>query len=728
MKPSLAFSILLLSSSLLACNQTSVQVKSTQALGVVEIGFDTQTKKSMVKFRQNKALVSESSVAFTPSAFAVTGGGSSKYLTAKFIVTNSSGSAIQDLTLVAYHQASNQADTAIKNLANFAGLSSPQLDAYARAAKPINGVNASTPIAVNNAVADLQGFTEAETSSLQTDASSVLASGEYLFPYGFVARASNTSRLIPNGSNTGNLTVGVKVPDSNEPGASATRFLMTFVVFSQPVASRVTESLEEQGTTNANTRKTDFAASDVFAFGGSSLLSNPGIKRGCVVRTAGDSSSPLDYLVNSFNLTTFSPSVNAPSIAQNSSITITADQNVNAPSSSDWLVRGSISGLKSGVISGGGSSSLTFNPDSDFRAGELVSVTLKNNAITSSSGGACVPGGRSWQFIAGVGTGVGSGNGTFGTNTEYITGSRPYSVVVGDVNADGKLDIISANFRTLSVLLGNGDSTFQTNIDYFVSSFMQSVTLDDVNMDNKLDIITLNTRSRYVSVLLGNGDGTFQAKTDYNTGSTPYSVALGDVNADGKLDIVTANFDGNSSSVFLSNGDGTFQARTDCITGSSPRSVALGDMNADGKLDIVTANSGGDSSSVLFGNGNGTFQAKIDYSTGSNPYFVVVGDVNADGKLDIITANFGGDSSSVLLGKGDGTFQNKTDYTAGFNPISVALSDMNADGKLDIITANSGGDFSSVLLGNGDGTFQAKTDYTTGSGLISLAVGDVNAW
>ncbi|MEW6283581.1 MAG: FG-GAP-like repeat-containing protein, partial [Candidatus Eremiobacterota bacterium] len=87
-----------------------------------------------------------------------------------------------------------------------------------------------------------------------------------------------------------------------------------------------------------------------------------------------------------------------------------------------------------------------------------------------------------------------------------------------------------------------------------------SVALGDVNGDGRLDLATANVNSNDASVLLGNGDGTFQAAQNFAAGANPFSVALGDVNGDGRLDLATANHNSNDASVLLGNGDGTFQA------------------------------------------------------------------------------------------------------------------------------------------------------------------------
>ena len=123
--------------------------------------------------------------------------------------------------------------------------------------------------------------------------------------------------------------------------------------------------------------------------------------------------------------------------------------------------------------------------------------------------------------------------------------------------------------------------------------------------------------------------------------------------------------------------------------------------------------------------GSGTFAPKTDYTTGVYPNAVTLGDVNNDGVLDMATANDGG-TASVLLGLSAGGFGARVEYPTGSYPTGVALGDVNGDGKLDLVTSNSGDVTISVLLGTGTGTFGAKTDYSTQDEPYGLALGDVN--
>jgi hypothetical protein len=345
-------------------------------------------------------------------------------------------------------------------------------------------------------------------------------------------------------------------------------------------------------------------------------------------------------------------------------------------------------------------------------------------------------------FLHTVSVLLGNGDGTFGAKTDYGAGGEPNSVAIGDLNGDGKPELVVANAgnsdnfgNTVSVLLGNGDGTFGATTDLHMGDTPYSVAMGDLNGDSRPDLVTPGSSRDRVSVRLGNGDGTFGAKANFGTGIEPHSVAIADLNGDGKPDLTTANsnpYPTMSVSVLLGSGDGTFGAMTNFGTGSYPRSVAIGDLNGDGKPDLATANFGnyltppGTTVSVLLGNGDGTFGTKTDFGVGVDPRSVAIGDLNGDTKPDLAVANYSSNTVSVLLGNGAGSFGEKTDFGTGINPRSVAIGDLNGDTKPDLAVANYSSNTVSVLLGNGDGTFAPKADFGAGMGTASVAIGDLN--
>jgi hypothetical protein len=111
-------------------------------------------------------------------------------------------------------------------------------------------------------------------------------------------------------------------------------------------------------------------------------------------------------------------------------------------------------------------------------------------------------------------------------------------LAVADLNGDGKPDLVATDDDTkgngaLFVLLNKGNGTFPSQVTYPTQGWGQSVILGDVNGDGKLDAVVVSD-SALVNVLFGNGNGTFGKAVVYPTGLTdPLSVAMGDFNGDG---------------------------------------------------------------------------------------------------------------------------------------------------------------------------------------------------
>src|SRR5438046_954581 len=105
-------------------------------------------------------------------------------------------------------------------------------------------------------------------------------------------------------------------------------------------------------------------------------------------------------------------------------------------------------------------------------------------------------------------------------------------------------------------ITGAAPLSFAAKQDFPTSITPVSVTVGDLNGDGKLDLVVANQTSNTVSVLLnttasGAAIPSFAAKQDFATGTTPLSVTVGDVNLDGKLDLAVANFGANTVSVLL---------------------------------------------------------------------------------------------------------------------------------------------------------------------------------
>lgn len=171
----------------------------------------------------------------------------------------------------------------------------------------------------------------------------------------------------------------------------------------------------------------------------------------------------------------------------------------------------------------------------------------------------------------------GNDDGTFDAPVDYSTGWSPASVLTGDVNGDGIDDLVTANYFSASVLLGNGsagvgDGTFRLDQDTYLSYYAKSVAVGDINADGKLDLVATSNYYCYnypyesrVDVLLGYGDGTFDSPIAHflAVGTFVSGVAVGDLNGDGLPDVAVTSSDADSGdvSVFINAGGWVLPAK-----------------------------------------------------------------------------------------------------------------------------------------------------------------------
>ncbi|MDZ8053586.1 MAG: FG-GAP-like repeat-containing protein [Aulosira sp. ZfuVER01] len=319
---------------------------------------------------------------------------------------------------------------------------------------------------------------------------------------------------------------------------------------------------------------------------------------------------------------------------------------------------------------------------------------------------------------------------SFASANDFPVGSSPSSVVVKDLNGDGKLDLAVANTgdNNISVLLNDGNDGFGTPINFAVGTNPVFLTSEDVDGDQKLDLLVANADDNTISVLLNDGNGSFGTPTDFTVGTKPSAIAIGDINGDSKLDLVVVNVDDNNVSVLLNDGSGGFGTPTDFTVGTKPSAIAIGDINGDSKLDFVVTNADDDNVSVLLNDGNGGFGTPTNITVGTKPSAIAIGDIDGDKQLDLVVANYASSNVSVLLNDGNGGFGTYTNFTVGTNPNSVVLEDIDGDAKLDLVVGKKADvNNISVLLNDGNGGFATPTDLTVETSSPYVTVADLNS-
>jgi hypothetical protein len=240
------------------------------------------------------------------------------------------------------------------------------------------------------------------------------------------------------------------------------------------------------------------------------------------------------------------------------------------------------------------------------------------------------------------------------------------SLQLVDVNDDGPSDVVAANGRrnTVELLFGDGRGGFSrpstVNLEPGYGNY--SVAVGDIDGDKRLDLVAAISHTdgepgRLV-VMHGDGRGGFEdkgAQLPVPSGSRVGPIA--DLNGDGLRDVVFNH--GVELAVFVNQGRGTFTPAlgSPYPLGMPAYSVVVADMNQDKKPDLVvpTVNRRAPYESrvvVLLGDGRGFAIAPgSPFSVGPGAYNLAVGDVNEDGKLDIAASSFEGDGVAVLLGR-----------------------------------------------------------------------------
>ena len=353
---------------------------------------------------------------------------------------------------------------------------------------------------------------------------------------------------------------------------------------------------------------------------------------------------------------------------------------------------------------------------------------------------------------------LGRENGSFQNGDPVATGNSPRSLVAGDFDGDGDLDLATANWISvdLSVLINDSDpggfslnpatvveiggkprdlaaadldddgrddlvvgtedatiilrnqndgQSFET--ETFASG---SWTLDVADMDGNgsVDIISVARQSDTVSVLPNDGMGTFTSKLDFVNDGNVGLLLKGDFDVDGDIDIALRLAPGPLALSFLGNGEGeTIATRSIEIprSGIAPHTVVFEDLDGDGDRDLATGAGDNGSLSILLNNGLGNFVPFSDQPGGGvHANSLASGDVDRDGDIDLALVGFASTEFRVFYNDGKAVFERKN-FVGPNAAFFVTMADLDGDDYLDLVSANRWPGSISIALNDGTGEF-----------------------
>jgi hypothetical protein len=304
--------------------------------------------------------------------------------------------------------------------------------------------------------------------------------------------------------------------------------------------------------------------------------------------------------------------------------------------------------------------------------------------------------------------------GGFDAPVFYPVGSSPWGLCVGDLDGDGRLDLIaispSADPPQLNTPGDSGGLSIlrqdPANPGHFLpfrwvntGGVADTAAVVDVTGDDRVDVVvgdgvTVNSRILVLAQSAAQaGDLLPPSPLPVGTGHSFQDLVVADINGDGRPDLVFAAFDG--VVILCQKAGGGFAAPILVPAGSRVVGVGVADLDGDGRLDVVALNggyaatdgSGGSSVTVLLQTPSGSFaSASIPVAGGAGG--LAIADLNGDGLPDIAVISSNTPSKlSVLLQSSShlGSFSVAGVYNGPDLANFLALADVNGDGRLDVI-------------------------------------------
>lgn len=236
---------------------------------------------------------------------------------------------------------------------------------------------------------------------------------------------------------------------------------------------------------------------------------------------------------------------------------------------------------------------------------------------------------------------------SFGSNSTINAGGN--CAVTFDLNNDGHPDLLIGGNTTVKIYTNTGSGRFASAATLNATGPVYSMATADVNSDGALDLIVANYNAGTLTVFTNDGSGSLISNATYAAGSYVQTVVAADINGDGSPDLIAANLSSATLTILTNNGRGTFSSNASLVVPAGCYSVVAADFNGDGLTDLIAVD-GTHRPGILsvFTNNGAGFGPPFTTTAGQESPTMVVADFNGDNKPDLVLGNTA-TSITVLL-------------------------------------------------------------------------------
>lgn len=324
----------------------------------------------------------------------------------------------------------------------------------------------------------------------------------------------------------------------------------------------------------------------------------------------------------------------------------------------------------------------------------------------------------------------------YGTNgTEYWHNHSVYgySIAVGDVDDDGKNEVVAGGYNDdegkSGITVFEDDGTFKFFYQTY-SRFVKDIELGDVNNNGVDDIVACNNDGNGWIYAFNGTDRSNLTGWPKGFGESIEDIALGELDGNPGLDIaaISDTVGGGTLYAFNSTGNELWNDTTVC-----GRSIEIGDVDGDNEDEVVI----GDYASgnvYVYDGATGTLEYSFD--TGEPVAEIELGDLDGDASdLEIAALNLEVDTIYALKAELENPdlvemWNYSIHWYSGYYGEGLAIGDVDRDYKNEVIAAST-----SVgckiwafdgLDSNGDGEGDVVWKYDLGPTANDIEVGDID--